>query len=317
MLKRPLGSSGINVSVIGLGTWAMGASPGIWGPVDDRESIAAIHQALDSGINLIDTAPLYGLGHAEEIVGKAIQGRRAEVVLATKCGAVFPESEEGIAHRCLTRAAIIQECADSLRRLRTDVIDLYQCYWPDPQTPIRETMEALATLQEQGNIRAIGLSNYSCEQIAVAREFGTIHSLQSPFSMLNTRAREDLIPYCAEVGMGVLPCGVLAKGLLTAKFTADSTFEGVRSQDPAFLGRRFHQNLATVAALKETAQKYGKTVAQVAINWVVGVPGITAPIVGAKRPSQVLENIGGIGWSLTDEDRTRIGQLLKGGHGSE
>ncbi|MBU0718453.1 MAG: aldo/keto reductase [Planctomycetes bacterium] len=317
MLKRPLGSSGIEVSVVGLGTWAMGASPATWGLVDDRESIAAIHQALDSGINLIDTAPLYGHGHAEEIVGKAIRGRRTEVVLATKCGADFPESEDGIAPRCLTRQAILQECEDSLRRLRTDVIDLYQCYWPDPRTPIRETMEALATLREQGKIRAIGLSNYSCEQITAAREFGTIHSLQSPFSMLNTRARENLIPYCVEVGMSVLPCGVLAKGLLTAKFTADSAFEGIRSRDPAFLGRRLHQNLATVAALNEIAQEYGKSMAQVAINWVIGVPGITAPIVGAKRPSQVLENIGGIGWSLTGEDRIRIDRLLKGGHGAD
>ena len=165
MQLRSLGNSRLEVSCIGLGTWAMGGSIELWGHVDDRESIAAIHQALDCGINLIDTAPIYGLGHAEEIVGKAIQGRRDEVILATKCGLVFPRSERQVPTRDLSRARILRECRDSLRRLRTDVIDLYQCHWPDPETPIRETMDALVTLREQGKIRAIGLSNYGCERI--------------------------------------------------------------------------------------------------------------------------------------------------------
>lgn len=310
--RRPLGSSGLEVSTIALGTWAMGGTVELWGHVDDRESTAAINQALDCGINLIDTAPIYGLGHAEEIVGKAIRGRRDEVILATKCGLVFPKSECDPPPRCLTRDGIIRECENSLRRLRTDVIDLYQCHWPDPQTPIRETMAALMTLKEQGKIRAIGLSNYGCERIAAAREFAPVHALQPPFSMLHLRAADDLIPYSAEAGMAVIPYGPLAKGLLTGKFAADSAFTGIRGQDPEFVGARYRRNLELVTALAEIAARYAKSVTQVVLNWTANFPGVTAPIVGAKRPSQVLENVGSIGWSITEEDRVRIDELLRG-----
>lgn len=311
MHRRPLGDSGLEVSLIALGTWAMGGEPEIWGQVDDRESVAAIHQALDSGINLIDTAPIYGLGHCEELVGNAIQGRRDEVVLATKCGLVFPESKDRLPARCLSRDGILRECEQSLRRLRTDVIDLYQCHWPDSQTPLNETMEALTTLREQGKIRAIGLSNFGCEQLSAAREFGSIHALQPPFSMLHLRAAEDLIPYCIEYGIGVLPYGPLAKGLLTGRFTAGSRFQDIRAHDPEFVGDRFRRNLRVVDELKKIAVRYDKTMTQLAINWTAGHPGVTAPIVGAKRPSQVVENAGGVGWNITEEDRTRIDTLLR------
>lgn len=311
MHRRPLGDSGLEVSVIALGTWAMGGEVEIWGQVDDRESVAAIHQALDSGINLIDTAPIYGLGHCEELVGKAIQGRRDEVVLATKCGLLSPKSKDGLPVRCLSHESVLRECEQSLRRLRTDVIDLYLCHWPDSQTPAQETMEALTTLRQQGKIRAIGLSNFSCEQISAAREVGPIHALQPPFSMLHLRAAEDLIPYCIEYGIGVLPYGPLAKGLLTGKFTVESRFQDVRAHDPEFMGDRFRRNLRVVDELEKIATRYDKTVTQLAINWTVGHPGVTAPIVGAKRPSQVVENAGGVGWDLTEEDRTRIDMVLR------
>ncbi len=311
MHRRPLGDSGLEVSVIALGTWAMGGEAEIWGQVDDRESVAAIHQALDSGINLIDTAPIYGLGHCEEIVGKAIRGRRDEVVLATKCGLLFPKSRDRLPARCLSRDGILRECEQSLRRLQTDVIDLYQCHWPDSQTPLHETMEALTTLREQGKIRAIGLSNFGCEQISAARELGPIHALQPSFSMLHLRAAEDLIPYCLEYGIGVLPYGPLAKGLLTGKFTADSQFQDIRAHDPEFIGDRFRRNLRVVDELEKIAARYDKTMTQLAINWTVGHPGVTAPIVGAKRPSQVVENAGGVGWNITEEDRTRIDAVLR------
>ena len=311
MQKRPLGDSEIQVSAIALGTWAMGGAVETWGHVDDRESIATIHQALDQGINLIDTAPVYGLGHAEEIVGKAIQGRRQEVVLATKCGLLFPRSKNELPPRCLSRDSILRECDASLRRLRTDVIDIYQCHWPDPEVPVRETVEALTTLLERGKIRAIGVSNFNCAEMAAIREFGPVHALQSPFSMLHLRAAEDLIPYCTEHGISVLPYSPLAKGLLTGKFNADSTFQDVRARDPEFIGARYRRNLSIVASLMEIAGRYDKTVAQLAINWVASSPGVTAPIVGAKRPSQVLENVGGIGWSITEDDRTAIDTLLR------
>ena len=312
MQRRPLGDSGLEVSVIALGTWAMGGTVELWGHVDDRESIAAISQALDCGINLIDTAPIYGLGHAEEIVGNAVRGRRDQVILSTKCGLLFPKTESQPPRRSLTYDNIMRECEHSLRRLRTDVIDLYQCHWPDPETPIRETMAALTTLREQGKIRAIGLSNYSCEQIAAAREFAPIHALQPPFSMLHRHTADDLIPYCMDAGMAVIPYGPLAKGLLTGKFTRDSRFTDIRAHDPEFVGTRYQHNLDLVAALAKIAARYSKSIAQLAINWTGNFPGVTAPIVGAKRPSQVFENVGALGWSITEEDRARIDKLLRG-----
>lgn len=310
--RRSLGSSGIEVSALGLGTWAMGGAVEEWGQVDDRESVAAIHQALDCGINLIDTAPVYGLGHSEEIAGKAVKGRRDEAVLATKCGLLRPKSPRQPPRRCLTRDSILGECEESLRRLQTEVIDLYQCHWPDPETNIRETMGALTTLLRQGKIRAIGLCNFSCEQIAAAREFGRVDSVQSPFSLLNRRAADDLLPDCVEHGIAVLPCGPLGRGLLTGKFNGDTEFEGLRARDSGFMGKRYRRNLEIVHSLAEIAARHGKTAAQIAINWVAMQPGVTAPVVGAKRPSQVAENVGGVGWCLTEEDCARIDRLLGG-----
>lgn len=312
MQRRPLGESGLEVSVIALGTWVMGATVESWGHVDDRESIEAIHQAIDCGINLIDTAPIYGLGHSEEIVGKVIRGRRDEVVLATKCGLTFPKSDHEPPARCLTRKSILRECEASLRRLQTDHIDLYQCHWPDPATPIEETMSALSMLREQGKITAIGLSNYGCEEIAAARACGPVHALQPGFSLVTPHAADELIPYCREHRIAVLPYSPLAKGLLTGKFTATTKFSDVRSRDPEFMGERFRRNLSVVEQLRPIAERYGKSIAQVAINWTLGFSGVTAPIVGARRPSQVLENAGGAGWSLSDADRSTIDALMRG-----
>jgi len=312
MLLRPLGNSGLDVSAIALGAWAFGATVETWGHVDDNESIAAINQAIDSGITLIDTAPIYGLGHSEEIVGKALRARRDEVALATKCGLLFPSSKDELPGRRLTRDSVLEECDQSLRRLQTDVIDLYQCHWPDPETPISETMEALTLLREQGKIRAIGVSNFSCERIAAALEFGPVHSLQPPFSMLQRRAADDLLPYCLEHEIGVIVYSPLVKGLLTGKFNARSEFSDVRANDPAYSADHFRRNLQVVESLKTIATGYGKTVGQLAINWVITHPGVTAAIVGAKRVSQVLENVGGVGWSITEEDRRRIGRILEG-----
>jgi len=298
--------------MIALGTWAMGGTVESWGYVDDRESIAAIHQAIDLGINHIDTAPIYGLGHGEEIVGKAIQGRRDEVLVSTKCGLLFPRSKDQLPPRCLTRESIIRECEQSLRRLRLDVIDIYHCHWPDPQTPIRETMDALMALLRQQKIRAIGLSNFSCEEIAAAGEFGSVHCLQLPFSMLQRRAADDLLPFAAEHKMAAFTYSSLSKGLLTGKFQLGDRPGGIRARDPDFLGERFRRNLRIVEGLKEIAAEYAKSVVQLVINWTATYPGVTAPIVGAKRPSQVVENVGGVGWTITDEDRARIDRLLEG-----
>lgn len=311
MQRRSLGDSGLEVSPLVLGTWAMGGDTPTWGSVDDRESIAAIHQALDAGINLIDTAPIYGFGHSEEVVGKAILGRRDEVLLATKCGLLFPKSEGQLPPRCLSRESVLRECDNSLRRLRTKVIDLYQCHWPDPETPIEETMGALTTLWEQGKIRAIGVSNFSCEQMTAARKYGPIHCAQPSFSMLHLRAAEDLLPYCTEHRIGVLTYSPLAKGLLTGKFGPESRFQDIRATDPEFVGDRFRRNLRIIEELRQIAVGYDKTLAQLALNWASHYHGVTAPIFGAKRPSQVLENVGAFGWTISQDDRARINVLLR------
>lgn len=311
METRPLGNSSLQVSAIGLGAWAMGGTVETWGDVDDRESIAAVQEAIDLGINLIDTAPIYGLGHSEEIVGNAISGCRDRCILATKCGLLFPRNASEPPARSLAPQSIFREFEGSLRRLRTDYIDLYQCHWPDPHTPIRETMAALVSLLDRGSIRAIGLSNFSCEEITVAREYGPVHCLQPPFSMLHLRAAADLLPYCQEHGIAALAYSPLAKGLLTGKFHSETRLEGIRAKDPEFLGARYRRNLALVDALRPIADRLGKTLTQLVLQWTLSQPGVTSALVGAKRPTQVAENVGGAGWSLSEGDKREIAATLE------
>jgi aryl-alcohol dehydrogenase-like predicted oxidoreductase len=309
---RPLGNSSLTVSPIALGTWSMSGAAESWGHVDDNESIAAIQQALDSGINFFDTAPIYGLGHSETLLGRALRGRREEAIVATKCGVLFPDRRDEPPARSLAYRSVIAECDASLRRLRMEVIDLYQCHWPDPETPIGDTMEALTSLLRQGKIRAIGLSNFSVEQIAEARQHGPVHCVQPPFSIIQPRATEELIPYCERHGIGVIGYSPLAKGLLTGKFAADSVIEGVRARDPEFLGHRFQRNLRIVEGLRPLAARLGRSLAQLALNWVAYHPGVSAAICGAKRPSQVIDNAGATGWQLTPADREEIQRVMRG-----
>lgn len=289
----------------------MGGTVETWGEVDDRESIAAIHAALDAGINLIDTAPIYGLGHSESIIGKAVKSRRDKVVLATKCGLLFPKSPEQLPPRCLTKESVLKECEASLRRLRVDVIDLYQCHWPDPNTPIRETMEAMRWLLDAGKIRAIGVSNFSCEEIAAAREFAPVQCLQPPFSMIHRRAADDLLPFCVEHDMGVIAYSPLAKGLLTGKFDTTTEFQGIRARDPDFHGDAFQSHLDMIEKLRPIAQRNDKTLTQLVLRWTIDQPGITVAICGAKRSSQVLDNVGAIGWTLSEADADSINAIIR------
>ncbi len=299
------------VTPIALGGWAMGATVETWGHVDDRESIAAVHTALDSGINLIDTAPIYGLGHGESIIGKAIQGRREDVIVATKCGLLFPRTDGELPVRCLKKDSVLRECDASLRRLGVDVIDIYQCHWPDPDTPIRDTMEALRSLLDAGKIRAIGLSNFSCEEIAAAREFAPVSCLQLPFSMIHLRAGKDLLPFCIEHDMGVICYSPLAKGLLTGKFDENSEFQGIRARDPDFMGDRYQRHLAMIDQLRPIARAYDKTLTQLVLRWTIDQPGVTSAICGAKRPSQVLDHAGAVGWSLSEADARHIDTIIR------
>jgi aryl-alcohol dehydrogenase-like predicted oxidoreductase len=308
--RRPLGNTGLDVSVLALGTWAFSGDPSQWGHVDDNESIATVHRAIDAGINLIDTAPSYGAGHSEDIVGKALLGRDLDVLVATRCGLIPPERPGLRPRRCLSAESIERECRQSLRRLRREVIDLYICHAPAPETPLDETMGTLISLREKGSIRAIGVSNFDVEQLAAAREYARIDAVEAELSLINRRATDNLIPYCREYGIAVLACAPLYRGLLTAKFSPEPVFTDFRATDPGFLGDRFRRNRRLARRLADLAEGRGHTAAQSAIRWVLQLPGVLAVVSGAKRPSQVDENLGALGWELTDAEHEYMTALL-------
>ncbi len=310
MHSRQLGTSQLQASVLALGTAALGGNVADWGSVDDNEGVAAIHRALDGGINLIDTSPAYGQGQAEILVGRAIRGRRGHVLLATKCGRLPGNGCPG-GRICLTPENVIRECEASLRRLQTDYVDLYQCDEPDPHTPIRQTLEALAGLVREGKVRFIGLGHFGCQEITAAVEYGRICSVQTAFSLLNRRAAADLIPLCVELNLGVLAHSPLAMGLLAGGYRPDSPITGIRSGNLNFKPPRYARNLAFVEKLRDIAAGYGRTVGQLAVHWVLRQPGVTTAVFGATRPSQVEDILGAVGWTLASEDEQRINALVR------
>jgi aryl-alcohol dehydrogenase-like predicted oxidoreductase len=310
-----LGTSDLKVSRIGLGTWAIGGL--FWGGTDESNSIKTIRQALELGINLIDTAPVYGLGLSEEIVGKAVAeyGQREKVILATKAGIEWtgrPEDGNWQRWRSSQPQAIKKELEASLRRLKTDYIDLYQIHWPDPETPFEETAEALHGLYEEGKIRAIGVSNYNIEQMDAWRKVAPLHSCQPQLNLFESHLSDTVFTYCAEQNIGTLTWGTLAHGLLTGKFTANSTFpsDDLRHNNPMFKGDRFRQYLAAVDELKALAAEKGKTVAQLAVRWALQQPGVSVALWGARRPDQLEETLGVSGWTLSAHDLSRIEAIL-------
>src|SRR5271156_5488805 len=301
----------LEFSRIGLGTWAMGGW--MWGGTDEQESIRTIHSAIDRGITLIDTAPVYGFGRSEEIVGKALAsgGLRQRVVIATKVGLDWSSGEPV---RNASRARIFAEVEDSLKRLRTDVIDIYQVHWPDPLTPIGETADAMATLFKQGKIRAIGVSNFSPAQM---NEFGLvapIHTAQPPYNLFEREIEKDVLPYCARDGIAVLAYGAICRGLLSGRMNPDTKFEGddLRRTDPKFQPPRFEQHLDAVRLLDQFARKnYGKRVIHLALRWVLDQPGVSAALWGARHPGQ-LEPVGDVmGWKLDDNALREIDRIIR------
>ncbi len=274
----------LSPSRIGLGTWAMGGW--MWGGTDEERSIRTICAALERGITLIDTAPAYGQGRSEEIVGKAVArwGRRDRVVLATKVGL---EWRNGEVARNATRARIRQEIADSLKRLRTDYVDLYQVHWPDPLVPIEETAETLHALYREGRIRAIGVSNYSPEQMDLFRQVAPLHAAQPPYNLLEREAEERVLPYCLWHGIATLTYGALCRGLLSGRMRADTRFGGddLRRTDPKFQPPRYAQYLRAVATLEHLARaRYERSVLALAVRWVLDQPGVQVALWGARSP---------------------------------
>ncbi len=304
MQDRNLGWTDLKVSRVGLGTWAMGDD--FWGSVDDKESIRTIHAAIDNGITLVDTAPAYGNGHSEEVVGKAIKERRDQVVVATKVGI---RKSGGKLQKNLSPDSVRQEIEDSLRRLGVETIDLYQIHWPDPKTPLEDTLEVLLKAQEAGKFRYLGVSNFGTDLMDKARTITDLASLQPPFSLLQRDIEDEILPYCNEHDIGVLSYGTLSGGILTGKFREYPTFEegDHRAQFyPAFNPKIWDKVQNVVDVLREIASERNVPVAQVAINWATAQPGMTCALVGAKRPDQAISNAGAGQWDLNNAELERI-----------
>jgi aryl-alcohol dehydrogenase-like predicted oxidoreductase len=299
----------LRVSPVAIGTWAIGGW--MWGGTDEAESIATIRAAFDHGINMVDTAPVYGFGRSEEIVGKAIEGGRlrSDVLIATKVGLQW---DGGKVSRNASRARILQEVEDSLRRLRTDHIDIYQVHWPDPLIEIEETADVMHMLFAQGKIRAIGVSNFSVGQMERFRRVAPLHVLQPPYNLFERGIETDLLPYCRKNRIAMLGYGALCRGLLSGRMRPDTVFDGddLRRSDPKFLEPRFAQYLAAVARLDRLAQRFGKRVIHLAVRWMLD-QGITTALWGARHPGQLqpVDEVGG--WSLDASDRAEIDRILR------
>jgi aryl-alcohol dehydrogenase-like predicted oxidoreductase len=299
----------LRVARVALGTWAMGGW--MWGGTDESASVATIRAALDQGINLIDTAPVYGFGVSEEIVGQALglDGLRARAVIATKVGL---EWRDGKIYRNATRARIMQEIDDSLRRLRTDYIDIYQVHWPDPLVPIEETAEAMRTLYEQGKIRAIGVSNFSVAQMERFRRVAPLHVLQSPYNLFERAIEAQILPYCRANNIATFGYGALCRGLLSGRMRPDTTFQGddLRRIDPKFQPPRFAQYLDAVRRLDELARRsFHRRVIHLAVRWMLD-QGISVALWGARHPDQVQAALGVADWSLDSADRELIDRIV-------
>jgi aryl-alcohol dehydrogenase-like predicted oxidoreductase len=300
----------LRVSPVAIGTWAIGGW--MWGGTEEAESVATIRAALDHGINVIDTAPVYGFGRSEEIVGKAIaEGRlRDRVVIATKVGL---EWKDGNVFRNASRDRIMREIEDSLRRLRTDYIDVYQVHWPDPLVPIEETAAAMQTLFKQGKIRAIGVSNFSLEQLQRFRSVAPLHVLQSPYNMFERGIETDLLPYCRANKIATFGYGALCRGLLSGRMRPHTVFEGddLRRTDPKFQPPRFGQYLAAVQRLDRLAQeRFGKHVIELAVRWMLD-QGITTALWGARHPAQLQPVDEVTGWRLDAATKAEIDRILR------
>jgi aryl-alcohol dehydrogenase-like predicted oxidoreductase len=301
----------MRVSRVALGTWAIGGW--MWGGSNESDAINAIHAALDRGINLIDTAPVYGFGRSEEIVGKALAvgGRRKRAFIATKVGLDW---KDGKPFRNARKARIIKEAEDSLRRLQTDVIDLYQVHWPDPQTPIAEVAEAMGELHRSGKIRAIGVSNFRPHQMDEFRQVTPLHTAQPPYNLFERAVEQDVLPYCHDQGIAVLAYGSLCRGLLSGSMSKSSRFTGddLRKSDPKFLPPRFEQYLAAVERLDRFAQeRYGRRVIHLAARWVLDRGEKNIALWGARRADHLSPIADVIGWHIDGDAMAEIDHILQ------
>ena len=309
MKTKRLGNSDLYITPVGFGAWAIGGSGWEfgWGNQDDKDSVAAIHRALELGVNWIDTAAVYGMGHSEEVVASAISswsGPRPYVF--TRCGLLT--DEQGYVHRNLRANSIRRECENSLRRLKVDVIDLYQIHWPSED--LEEGWGEMARLQKEGKVRWIGVSNFDASQLRRAERIAPVTSLQPPYSLVRREIEPDILPYCQSHGIGVIVYSPMQSGLLTGAMTRERVAKlpdsDWRSRDPEFREPKVSKNLALVERLRKIGQKYGVPPGQVAVAWVLRNPAVTAAIVGARSSQQVEQNVGAADLHLSDEDVAEI-----------
>ena len=313
MQTRKLSNTDLELTTVGLGTWAIGGPWEFgWGPQDDDEAVAAVLKALDMGINWIDTAPAYGIGHSEELVGRALRQTSEKPIIATKCGILGNEKREKVT--CLKKESIRKECHDSLRRLGIDVIDLYQMHWPDPDEDVEDAWEEMVRLKDQGKVRYIGVCNFTVGHLERVRKIQAAASLQPPYSMVHRECEGELLGYCAKHGIGVIAYSPMQRGLLTGRFSAerlaalDAGDHRRRNRD--FQEPQFTATLELVEQLKKIARHRGRTCAQLAISWVLRRSEVTAAIVGARSPIQIEETAPAADWTLSEEDIRDIELLL-------
>jgi aryl-alcohol dehydrogenase-like predicted oxidoreductase len=312
---RQLGKSDLHITSIGYGAWAIGGGNWefAWGSQDDDESVQTIERAIDSGLNWIDTAAVYGLGHSEEVVAKALKNISSKPYVFTKCSMRWDDDRK--IYRSLKAASVQEELENSLRRLNLDTIDLYQVHWPDPEGEIEEGWEALAKLQQQGKVRYIGVSNFNVEQMKRAQKIAPITSLQPPYSLLNRKIEPEILPFCLENNIGVINYSPMVSGLLTGKMTAERIQEmpadDWRRRSANFIEPKLSRNLKLVEILREIGNSRGVEPGVIAIAWTLRHPAITAAIVGARRPDQVDGVLPAATLRLSDEEAERIESFLR------
>ena len=310
----------LEFSAVGFGCWGISGGE-VWNNTTDENSIKTVQKAVELGLNFFDVAPVYGFGHAEEVLGQALKGQRQTVIIASKCGLVW-DDQQNITND-LTPANVRREIDDSLRRLQTDYIDIYQMHWPDPNTPIEETMAALEQIKAAGKIRYIGVSNFSLDLTRQAMAAGTVVSHQGLYNLLERnadsyhnipltyRAEAEVLPFCREHGLAFFPYSPLFQGLLTGTFKADHNFDDrdVRAANPKLVGDEFKRYFAVVEKLKAFTQEIGQPLSQVAINWLVNQEAVTSVICGGQIPAHIEENARSVSWELTEEMMARIEEI--------
>jgi aryl-alcohol dehydrogenase-like predicted oxidoreductase len=310
MKKKRLGSSDMEITPIGIGAWAMGGGEWTfgWGPQDDGQSIAAIHAALDHGVNWIDTAAIYGLGHSEEVVARALAGRSEQPYIFTKCSLVWNEKRE--ISNSLKADSIRRECEASLRRLKVDTIDLYQIHWPNPDPDVEEGWGALAKLKADGKVRWIGVSNFNAPQMERCRAIAPVASLQPPYSAVSPEVEDAILPYCKKQGIGVIVYSPMKSGLLAGTMTrervANFPADDFRRRAPSFKEPQLSRNLELAELMRTIGARHGRSAGEVAIAWTLRHSAVTAAIVGVRSPEQVAGVIGAMDFRLTPGEISEI-----------